>query len=321
MGFNGAVFEKLLPLAHAHNLRIVSVNRRGYPPSSGFQEDELKGIGRGKGIKEVEAFCRAQGTEIATFLVKFATEQGIPLVDPNRPAGGIVLIGWSLGTIHALAALAYADELPEDTLSTLQKYLHIVIAHDTSPTALGIPITDRQRAALWRFEADDHKRFNSFFDWATAHYPHKNITSENIDEFELNVPRDIHRSFHELSSLQRTKYTNPEAFMATGCDGKLSFCDPAAFAALTKRALFDKNRAKAFPNVRVRYTSNVGGPGLLVWASGMLRKYLENPKEFYGPDAEIARDIKIGEQAKGNHFIFWDDPEKAMGQYTAAAKL
>ena len=53
----------------------------------------------------------------------------------------------------------------------------------------------------------------------------------------------------------------------------------------------------------------------------MLRKYLENPKEFYGPDAEIVRDIKVSKQAEGNHFIFWEDPEKAIRQYIATTKL
>lgn len=128
--FHGtAAFEKLFPLAHAHNLRIVSVNRRGYPPSSGFQEDELEGAGYGKKIEEAEPFFRSQGIEIATFLAQFATEQDIPLADTNSPTGGIVLVGWSLGMTHALTVLAFSNELPEDTRSTLQKYLHTVLAH------------------------------------------------------------------------------------------------------------------------------------------------------------------------------------------------
>lgn len=124
-----AVLEKLLPLAHAHSLRIVSIYRRGYSPSSGFQDRELAGIGFGKKIEEAEPFYRAQGVEIATFLINFATEQGIPLADPNSPTGGIVLIGWSLGGVHATALLAYLDELPEDARSTLQKYLHTILFH------------------------------------------------------------------------------------------------------------------------------------------------------------------------------------------------
>jgi len=127
-----AVFEKLLPLAHTHNLRIVSVYRRGYPPSSGFRDDELAGIGPQKRIEDAEPFLRAQGDEIATFLVNFAMAQRIPLSDPdpnNLDAGGIVLIGWSLGGVHVLAVLAYLDGLSEDTQLTLRKYLHTILFH------------------------------------------------------------------------------------------------------------------------------------------------------------------------------------------------
>ena len=68
---------------------------------------------------------------MATFLVNFATEQRIPMMDPDCPtaSGGIALIGWSLGGIHVLALLAYLDELPEDTQSTLLKYLHTILSH------------------------------------------------------------------------------------------------------------------------------------------------------------------------------------------------
>ena len=130
MSLHGAaVFEKLFPLAHKHNLRIVSVYRRGYSPSSGFDEDELKGIGYGKKFDEAKSFLRGLGIEVATFLVKFATEQDIPLTDWDTRTGGVALIGWSLASIHILALLAFADELPEDSRSTLQKYLHTVLSH------------------------------------------------------------------------------------------------------------------------------------------------------------------------------------------------
>ena len=68
------------------------------------------------------------------FLAQFATAERIPLADPNNPAaGGIVLIGWSLGGIHVMALLAYFDELPEDTQETLRKYLHTILSHGETP--------------------------------------------------------------------------------------------------------------------------------------------------------------------------------------------
>jgi len=318
MGFNGAVFERLLPLAHAHNLRIVSLNRRGYSPSSGFRDDELTTVGFGKKIDEAEPFFRAQGLEIATFLVNFATEQGIPLADPKGPQGGIALIGWSLGGIHVLALLAHIDEFPEETKSTLHKYLHTILSHDANSVALGIPSSVKHNIDLW-FEPDDQKRLDAFFEWATAHYVHKSVTSENIDDLEFNNPSsDIPRSMHDISYEERAKYLDVAAFGFGGCDGKLLFCDVSAFAVLTKRALLDKARAEKYPHVRVVFMSSGASAGTLVSTIWLLRKHLEDPPEaLFGSHAEKARDVKFV-QAEGNHFIFWDDPEKAIQQFTAA---
>ncbi|KAI9570497.1 hypothetical protein HD554DRAFT_2170104 [Boletus coccyginus] len=320
-----AVFEKLLPLAHAHNLRIVSVYRRGYPPSSGFHNDELVGIGLQKRIEDAEPFLRAQAAEIATFLVNFAMVQGIPLADPdpNDPnVGGIVLIGWSLGGVHVLALLAYLDELQADTQLTLRKYLHTVLSHDANALMLGIPSdVPRHDTSLWS-ETDDRKLFDAFFDWVTAHYTHKSVTSEDFDDLEFNHPSDIPHSLNDLSYSQRAEYTCPDAVSYAGCDRKLLFCDITTFAALTKRALFDEAHAKKFPNVRVRYMSGGTSSGALIWPLWMLRKYAENPPaELYGSDAEKARDVRFITQTEGNHFIFWEDPEQAIRQYTVAINL
>jgi len=336
-----AVFEKLLPLAHAHNFRIVSVYRCGHLPSSGFRGDDLAGIGTRKKIEDAEPFLRAQDAEIAMFLVNLATAQGIPLADPdlsNSNVGGIVLIGWSLGGIHALALLAYLDELPVDTQLTLRKYLHTVLSHDESTVhisispsypglsdasalVLGIPSDMPRHSTSLLSETDERKLFDAFFDWVTAHYIHKSVTSEDLDDLEFNHPSDIPHSLDDLSYSQRAKYTCPDAFSYTGRDRKLLFCDITAFAALTKRALFDKARAEKLP-MQVRYMSSGTSSGALIWPLRMLRKYAENPPaELYGSDAEKARDIRIITQAEGNHFIFWEDPEEAIRQYNVAINL
>lgn len=264
------------------------------------------------------------------------------MADPNSPTGGIVVVGWSLAAIHLIALLAYVDELSRDTRSTLQKYLHTILCHgkvtlrphtiigilshihtscsDASTAALGIPSPGRDDLSLW-LETDDRKRFDRFFNWVTAHYVHKSITSGNIDDLEFNNASDIPHSMRELSYEQRAKYTDLEPFVFTGCDGKLVFCDTTAFAALTKRALFDNVRAEAFPNVRVRFMSSGRSGGVLVWPLWLLRMYLKDPTELYGSDAKKARDVECIIQPEGNHLIFWEDPEKAIQQYSASINL
>ena len=195
---------------------------------------------------------------------------------------------------------------------------------DANAAALGIPNAPRHNINinLWS-ETDDRKRFDGFFDWVTAHYIHKSVTSENFDDLEFENPsQEVPRSLHEISYEQRAKYTDLRAFSYGGCDGKLLLCDITASAALTKRALFDKARAAKSPNVRVRYMSGGTSSGALVWPLWMLRKHAEeSPEALYGSGAEKARDIKFVTQTEGNHFIFWEDPEKVIQQYNVAINL
>ena len=201
------------------------------------------------------------------------------------------------------------------------KYSHAFLP-DASGIALGIPNTPKHGISLWS-ETDVRKRFDAFFDLASAHYIHRSVTSEILDDLEFDNPSpDIPHSFDALSYTQRAGYTDIEAFSQDGCDGKLLFCDSTVFVVLTRRALFDKACAEKSPNVCVRFMSGGTSSGELVWALWMLRKYAENsPEVFYGRNAEKARDIQFITHTEGNYFIFWEDPEKAIQQFTAAISL
>ena len=186
---------------------------------------------------------------------------------------------------------------------------------------LAIPIPSRQGKNLWKTESDDRKRLDAFYYWAAAHYIHKDVTSKNVEDLEFNDPSEIARSLSELSYEERQKYTSLSAFALSGCDGKLNLCHPTAFAEVIRRALFDKARAEIFPNVRVRYMSSGTSPGMFLWPVWVLGKHAENPEPFCGPGAEKARDVKFVNQKEGNHFIFWENPEKAIQQYKGCINL
>lgn len=112
------------------NLRIVSLYRRDYNPTTSFRDADLASLTSGTAEGQ-EDFLRSHAVEIATFRVTFAREQRIPpapLEGASGP-GGIALIGWSLGSLHTHAVVAYLDAMPSSILSDLGKYLHTMVSH------------------------------------------------------------------------------------------------------------------------------------------------------------------------------------------------
>ncbi|KAG0699934.1 hypothetical protein DFH29DRAFT_1070433 [Suillus ampliporus] len=322
MGFNGGaitlygIFRKLFPLAAAHHLRIVSLYRRDYDPTTSFRDADTAGLISGT-VEGQEGFLRSQAVEIATFLVTFAREQSIPLA--QGISGGIALIGWSLGSLHTHAVVAYLDDLPSDILSDLGKYLHTMVSHDAISMFLGIPNPPNHSVDLW-FERDVKVKFNLFCEWTTAYYLHKSVTSGNIDDLEFNKFSDNAHAMHELSSEELAELTSVETF--GGSDTLLLYIQQDVFKTMTRRAIFNTALARRFlPNLRVRYMSGGASSGALVWALYELRKCLADPEPMYGPDAEKARDVKVKFHTEGNHFVFWDEPQVALEQYITTINL
>lgn len=316
MGFNGGVFRKLFPLAAAHRLRIISLYRRDYSPTTSFRDADLAGI-MSRTVEGQEGFLRSQAVDIATFLAMFAREQHIPLADGT--SGGIVLVGWSLGSSHVHAVVAHLDALPSNVLSDLEKYLHTVVCHDVSGVFIGIPNPPGFNIGLWS-ETDVEKRFKLFYEWVAMHFSHKNVTSGSIDDLEFRTTLDKAHSMHELSPEELAELTSAKTFGAS--DALLVSIKLDVFKAMTRRAIFDTSLAEKFlPNLRVRYMCGGASPGGVVWVMHELRKCLAEPKPIYGPDAEKARDVKFQFQTEGNHFVFWDEPEVALEQYIATINL
>ncbi|KAG1831370.1 hypothetical protein EV424DRAFT_1373125 [Suillus variegatus] len=316
LGFNGGVFRKLFPLAAAHRLRIVSLYRRDYNPTTSFLDADLAGL-VSRTVEGQESFLRTQAVDIATFLVNFARKQHIPLAEGT--SGGIALVGWSLGSLHAHAVVAHLDALPPSVLSDLEQYLHTVVCHDISGIFIGIPKPPGFNVEFWS-ETDVEKRFKLFHEWVAGHFPHKNVTSGSIDDLELYKSPDKAHSMNELSPQEFAAFTSAKTFGTS--DALILSIQVDVFKATTRRAIFDTTLAERFmPNLRVRYMCGGASPGAIVWALHEFRKCLADPKPIYGPDAEKARDVKFKFQTEGNHFIFWDEPEVAIEQYIATINL
>ncbi|KAH7913177.1 hypothetical protein BJ138DRAFT_670150 [Hygrophoropsis aurantiaca] len=315
LGFNGGVFKKLFPLASSNKLRIVSIYRRNYPQTSAFTTSDFEDMS-----KPDDTFLRKQGLEITKFLLAYARNEKIPPVQQELGTGGIILAGWSLGTVHAVSVLAYLSELPKPMLETLGQYLHTVVLHDTAAFLLGIPNPPNYDVSFIMHPAAE-TRFQRFKEWVTGYYAHKDhlSPSQDSDDLEFDNRSDKPLSLHDISAEERTSITCFDAF--NGSDFVILGTAPEVYKGITKRALFDKKLAsECLPNLRVRLLTSGESPGIIIWGLWEFRRYLEDPT-LLAADAEKARDVKTMCPAEGNHFVFWDDPELAIRQFTECINL
>lgn len=123
---NPAVFNRLLPLASQYNIRLVLVNRREYPGSSLFTDEDLNKLKNKDDAVHIE-FARERAEEIATFINVFKDQEGIAEASPDGRSGGVSLMGWSSGALHTIALLGYADLLSEGLKKSIEPYLRSYI--------------------------------------------------------------------------------------------------------------------------------------------------------------------------------------------------
>jgi pimeloyl-ACP methyl ester carboxylesterase len=114
------IFQRLNPLAQPNSLRIISVNRRCYPGSSGYSAEELAVFNEGTDAERA-SLLEQQGRDLALFVDGLITELSLPR------KGGIALIGWSMGTIFLLSLIASVGTLPADTRDRLASFVHTVV--------------------------------------------------------------------------------------------------------------------------------------------------------------------------------------------------
>ena len=140
---NTAVFSRLMERGKASGVRVVAVNRRDYPGSTPFSDEDKRVLNSGTDAERA-AFLREQGVEIATFVDRLIEKNGLPPLSADKKSGGVQLMGWSFGATLAMAALANLDALPEASQTRLAAHLRSLILFGTfrlapqpPPLALG----------------------------------------------------------------------------------------------------------------------------------------------------------------------------------------
>jgi hypothetical protein len=116
--FSIAIFKRVQDVAIKKGVRFVALNRRGYPGTVPYSEEELNILVNGT-KEQKDAWHRDRGHEVGMFVHKLIDKENLPPISADRKTGGIVLVGWSAGGSLANATIAHVETLPSEVRTRL----------------------------------------------------------------------------------------------------------------------------------------------------------------------------------------------------------
>jgi pimeloyl-ACP methyl ester carboxylesterase len=122
------IFIKLQDIAHSSGIRVVGVNRRDYGGSSPFTTEDMDTIINGA-TSARDLLVKSMGIELLNYIDIFIQQHDIPVISSDGNSGGIALVGWSLGTILTVPAIANIDAIAADARSRISSRLRAYIMH------------------------------------------------------------------------------------------------------------------------------------------------------------------------------------------------
>ena len=125
------IFKRVQNAAIKRGVRFVALNRRNYPGSTPYSEEEINVLSNGT-KEQKDAWHRDRGHEVGMFIHKLIVKENLPPISADRQTGGIILLGWSIGAGDVNNTIAHTDTLPSEIRTSLASYMRSMIIQGTS---------------------------------------------------------------------------------------------------------------------------------------------------------------------------------------------
>ncbi|KAF9259299.1 hypothetical protein L218DRAFT_974660 [Marasmius fiardii PR-910] len=207
--FNGFGFERLHGVASQHNLRTIVWNRRDYPGSTPYTDFELGNLKLAP-----KTFMNRIGSQIGEFLAKFIEQEKIPKATDDGKAGGIAIMGWSMGTATAMSLFSHSDILPPQTYSMLEQYVKDLVLNDSPYLCFGFKFPSEVPTYDPWTDTDaktPQEKYQRFLVWASSFYDHPNPESGDLCDIDLISKGTADNTITKWSNEEFERYFNKEA--------------------------------------------------------------------------------------------------------------
>ncbi|KAK0222340.1 Alpha/Beta hydrolase protein [Armillaria fumosa] len=304
MIFTKEIFQRVIDLAPSKGVRFVALNRRHFPGTTPLSPEELVITQTGgTDDSQREALVEARGHEIALFIDTFIQKFNLPSISSG---GGVALLGWSLGATFAPIAISSTDTLPEDVRCRLSEYMRSLILYEPAPIALGLPTPTQNWTFLVDTSVPENLRLPAFGQWCTSYFDHADIYGHDLDKLSwvLTSPNRTPTFFNDLPvSIQRHGED-------AATDLPFLFFFSKQILAAYRKAFFDPG---VFPSMKRAF---VCGDRTCAFGIAGLWAVQGDEKELRTADAMA---VKYRILPGANHFVHWDDPERALDAFIAMA--
>ncbi|KAI5888703.1 glycoside hydrolase family 71 protein [Schizophyllum commune H4-8] len=233
-------------------VRLIAVNRRGYPGSSPYTAAESFTLKNGT-LEERAAIYRDEGHHYAQLLDALVQ-------DGTVGPGGVALVAWSIANAHLSATIAAVHELPDVTRERLSKHLRTFIYFEAVPKPMGM-LNPPDGYIPGDPEASGH--------WFASYFAH-DLASRDVNKLEKQHSDPTRPATDAIEGFY-AKFADIAG--AASSDELLFKPDMLAhLRAARDKALFDGEVRRAWGNPKVAY---VWG-GSSVWTSVWMAWALED---------------------------------------------
>ncbi|KAI0704536.1 hypothetical protein C8Q76DRAFT_779013 [Earliella scabrosa] len=301
--FSSPTFARLMERSNVAGVRFVAVNRREYPGSTPWSEDEFRILQSGTDAERA-TFIRDRGVEIATFILRFIEANAIPPTSSDGKAGGILLLGWSLGCTLALSVLANVDALPPAMQDQLSSYLRSYVMFEPPTVAIGSPRPPQLWSPIIDTTLPEDMRYPAFVPYITGYFKHGDLSTRDPDVISYHVPA----LFRCPSAYHMSQEEHDAAVYLPGGphDTLFFWMGEASIQETYKKACFDAKTRDRLPGMKIWVlcgdaTSPHGIPAF--WS-------MEDDNSANGGGF-----LNFKWVPGANHSHFWDEPQYMLQQF------
>ncbi|KAF9523744.1 hypothetical protein CPB83DRAFT_886742 [Crepidotus variabilis] len=299
-GFNARTFETLHDHAATFNLRTIAFQRRDYPGSTPFTDDEITEIQQGS-----EEYLSKTQNMMIDFIRYVVEKLSIPAIwklsgqEAGKLDGGIALLGWSLGSYFPLALFSNPERVTPESRKILGKYLRSLIIYDSPYVALGFPLPSIKPSA-----GEEESVSPSDFPAAVSSYfDQPDNWAGDLDQLDQRSKTEKN-IWSDWTEEQRNKYVTMSTLLR--CEFP-TFAGPiqAHFLKNTQKALYDETLAQEYlPDLSIGVLS----VGRTLWYCRWMMWHLVQTNREKLDEGKKIRELKTAHLQQYSHLAHMEDP-------------